>query len=113
MLCQYLATLDEKETDYDDRAFAYYIKEMVISLTSGPSDNKEKDEVDKNKLALIAIIEADYAPTSFSAKLQTTSVFYILTQQTYLKFQNEFDGVMIDSGASRGTTCPMAQYLAF
>lgn len=54
LLRQYMATLEDEKTDNKDRAISDTLEEVVINVTSGPTDSKKKDKVNKNTFSRTA-----------------------------------------------------------
>lgn len=103
----------EEDTDDQDRQLAKDLNDVFVLLAEQSKDDKDDKDDDERLFSHIARIEDDYSQAAFVATLQTISIMHAFTEKKLKRFSNTFQGIMIDTGAARGSTSGRAQYVAY
>lgn len=106
--------LQDGSTDDEESELADTLEDVAIHLSDLPNAAPNNDEDDKIDFHThIATIDDMHEPSSFLATLQTISVNHTLTRTVPSRNSEIFEGIMVDTGAARGSTSGRTQYMAY
>lgn len=113
-LRQFVTSLSpDEESDDDDRATADALEDVITHIIDiGRTDDDNNSENSLDSFSHIARIEDDDAPAAYTAQLNNSITAYTMTRAV-ARFGSKFDGIMIDTGAARGSSAGKAQYNAY
>lgn len=102
MFWQYMATLKHGDTEREEKELTNKLEEVVINISHETRETGQ--DGDDRLFSHLAYIDDKKFLASFLATLNNNSVRHSMTQDAPIHEKIWFDGVMIDIGASRGTT---------
>lgn len=98
-----MSTLNNEDTECEENKLENILEEVIIKITEGPSQTrKDKDGQISSHLAYI---NKKNSSASLIVKLHENSTTETMTLEAQTWEERLFDGVMIDTNASRGSTC--------
>lgn len=118
---QYFATLrDEESSEEEDVNVADAVEDVIAHFidinhddsqtgTSSPSNAEEEES-----FSHLATLRDEEGPASFTARLQNVAFTHSISDTVRkFRFSTKFEGLMIDTGAARGSTSGSVQYKAY
>lgn len=112
MLRQFLASMED-DTDDKDRQLVDALDDVVFHLVGQSKDDNDDKDDDERPFSRIARIGDDYSPAAFVATLQKILVMHAITKKKLDSFGNSFQGIKIDTSATRGSISGRTQYFAY
>lgn len=112
MLRQFFTEAKEESAD-DERELADNLEEVLVNITSVPSTDDGREAEENASFMYMSTAEDTTSPASFVASLQDIKVMHTLSGTIPPRYGDTFKGVMIDTGAARGSTSGKRQYFAY
>lgn len=116
ILRQFITSLSpETESDEEEQETADALDDVIAHIIEiGQNDKHDITEDDGSSFSHIASIDDKDESASFSAQLSDSIMTHALTTRVpQSRFGGNFNGIMIDTGAARGSSAGKAQYQAY
>lgn len=112
VLKQFLLTLDN-DSGEDENNLADVIEEIIVNLTESSGGINSSDDVDGQIHSRLATITNENATASFVSTLKENIVSHVVSAVIPNRPKGEFEDVLIDTCAVRGSIPEKNQYLVY
>lgn len=106
-----MATLKDEDLDDKERGILEALDDVTAQVIDVSSKQDLRDN--KNIFSHLASIEDDDEPSEYVLRLKCVSIVQDMHGSMPRRFDGNFQGVMIDTGAARGSSGGKAQYLSY